>query len=231
MNLTEQKTRTLQAEVQKTLRNRKFPWRVDGDHFVDGEPGKITYRTAGFAAYCQGAPGPIVKKLHEGDITPATFAVLTHKKERPASWKKEAEKRKPQLRKLREAHRKMIREMFDGAGTVEIDGEQVPKWIAKDVLKIRKRGNWTGVIVSGFRTPEYSEQLCIAMCGAVSCPGRCAGRATNHACPPTAKCRKPEGAIDVSDYVTFGEECRAIGSVLHNSLGAQDPVHYSAAGN
>ena len=231
MGMSEQKTRTFQKEVQKTCRMRKFPWRVDDPHWVDGDLGPGTLKVGGFAAYCMGAPGDVVKAVHQGKITDNTFKILTRKKERPNTWKKNDKDRRKELAKLRKQHREAVANRFNKPGCQDIDGEAVPNWIAKDVLKIRKRGNWKGVVVSGFRTPEYSESLCIAMCGAPMCPGRCAGRLTNHACPPTAKCQKYEGAIDVSDYATFAQECVAIGSKLHNILGAQDPVHFSYNGN
>lgn len=114
-----------------------------------------------------------------------------------------------------------------------IDGKQVPKWIGNIVLDVRKAGKWSGVIVSGYRSPEYSEQLCYAMCGAPSCPGRCAGRSSNHCCPPSFTGKAPEGAIDVSDYYTFASELVRLGhsDKLKNALGAADPVHFSRSGH
>jgi hypothetical protein len=86
---------------------------------------------------------------------------------------------------------------------------------------------WKGTLNSGWRDPAYSEKLCIAMCGAKACPGRCAGRASNH-----SGSTKPMGAIDVSDYGTFGQLMRQcpISPRLFNALGPADPVHFSATG-
>ncbi len=112
---------------------------------------------------------------------------------------------------------------------VTVDGKPCPAWIAEWVQKIRAAGRWHGVVVSGYRTPEYSEQLCYGMCGAPSCPGRCAGRSSNHCCPPTFTGVPYEGAVDVTDYYTFGAECRRLGAPLTNHLPA-DPVHYSHGG-
>lgn len=84
---------------------------------------------------------------------------------------------------------------------------------------------WRGVVNSGWRDPAYSESLCRAMCGAPSCPGRCAGRASNH-----SGSTYPNGAVDLTDYYTFAAVQRRIGSPLHNSLGSQDPVHFSNSG-
>jgi hypothetical protein len=117
-----------------------------------------------------------------------------------------------------------------GAGTTMIDGRAVPNWMVPKVKEIRARGRWKGVIVSGYRTPEYSTQLCMSMCGHPTCPGRCAGRYSNHACPPSATCQVGEGAIDVSDYITFAIEASAVNAPFHNAL-PYDRVHFSRSGN
>ena len=115
---------------------------------------------------------------------------------------------------------------------VIIDGKTVPRWIGNIVTDVRRAGRWKGTVVSGYRSPEYSEQLCYGICGAPSCPGRCAGRSSNHCCPPTFKGKAPEGAIDVSDYVTFRGELQRLGhwDKLKNDLPA-DPVHFSRSGH
>lgn len=121
-------------------------------------------------------------------------------------------------------------------GLSTFDGKQVAAWmvgkargpdgkIVNWLLRSRNAG-WTGTVVSGYRSPEYSESLCRAMCGAPTCSGRCAGRGSNHSQtgPPNW------GAIDVSDYTNFGRIQSRIGSPLHNSLGSADPVHFSYTG-
>lgn len=113
----------------------------------------------------------------------------------------------------------------DGDDLIEIDGKQVAEGVGREVLRIRKAGRWHGVVVSGYRTPEHSEQLCINMCGAPQCPGMCAGRATRHA---TKGGR--EGAVDLTDFITFAAECRRLGSWLENHL-PRDLVHFSDIGN
>lgn len=87
---------------------------------------------------------------------------------------------------------------------------------------------WSGEINSGVRTPEHSEELCLQMCGASSCPGRCAGRSSNHNC--TDGCPYPQGAIDVGDFNTFKAIGPMIGSPLRNDLPI-DPVHFSVSGH
>lgn len=112
----------------------------------------------------------------------------------------------------------------DQDGLATFDGRTVAAWIVPWLEKSRKAG-WTGTVVSGYRTPEYSTSLCIAMCGAPSCPGRCAGASSNH----SGKVY-PAGAIDVTDYTRFGSIQWQIGSPLKNSIGASDPVHFSVSG-
>jgi hypothetical protein len=77
---------------------------------------------------------------------------------------------------------------------VTFDGKPHAGWLVRETLiPARASGVWPGISYSGYRTPEYSEALCLAMCGAPTCPGRCAGRNTNH-----AKLVKPGGATDVT---------------------------------
>lgn len=112
-------------------------------------------------------------------------------------------------------------------GTTVIDGKQVPNWIAKWVLKARKEGLWHGYVVSGYRSPEYSTSICQAMCGAPTCPGRCAGASSNH-----SGLVYPRGAVDV-DLAHRDEFARAmvkLGAPLKNILPTTDPNHFSNSG-
>lgn len=136
-------------------------------------------------------------------------------------------RRAHQRRKLRELSKP--RPQPGSAGFTVIDGREVPNWMVEGVLEMRQRGLWSGIIVSGRRTPEYSRQLCRNMCGADSCPGRCAGLSSNHTCPPSFTGRYPEGALDVTDYYRFGAGCRIVGLDLRNDLPV-DRVHYSVSG-
>lgn len=107
------------------------------------------------------------------------------------------------------------------------DGRTID-WLAR----YRKHG-WDGELSSGGRSPEYSESLCRAMCGAPSCPGSCAGRASNHAGSdgPGKKGNDSWGAIDVfPDYVRFERIGFEIDSPLWNDLDERDPVHFSVTG-
>lgn len=125
------------------------------------------------------------------------------------------------------AYKKHKDEVKSVNGVSTFDGVPVAAVAVKYLRFARESGIWHGRVNSGYRTPEYSESLCYRMCGRPSCPGKCAGRSTNHAWKlPT------RFAVDVSDYVNFARAQRAYpGSPkIFNALGAQDPVHFSPSG-
>jgi hypothetical protein len=98
-------------------------------------------------------------------------------------------------------------------------------------LNYAKAHGWRGGLNSGWRDPLYSRSLCIRMCGAPSCPGKCAGTASNHVGNSCSRF-----AIDVSDYYNFGSIMRTMPlrrgqPRIFNALGARDPVHFSPSGN
>lgn len=132
-------------------------------------------------------------------------------------------------RRLLKKHHKPDHPPSDGDNFTSFDGKPVPDWIYPWLQKARASGRWHGVLVSGYRTPAYSEQLCYGICGAPSCPGRCAGRSSNHCCPPSFTGQPYEGAVDVSDYYAFGQVMASFGYPLVNHL-PSDPVHYSKTG-
>lgn len=105
-------------------------------------------------------------------------------------------------------------------------GRQIPNWMIPWLDKSRAAG-WSGVVVSGVRTPQYSQSLCYAMCGHPTCPGTCAGVNSNH--NMTADQCYPYGAIDISDQFDFESIQYRIGSPLRNYLPA-DTVHFSVSG-
>jgi hypothetical protein len=106
---------------------------------------------------------------------------------------------------------------------VIMDGKPIVEDLAYWLSKARQNG-WHGVLVSGYRTPEYSESLCRAMCGQPTCPGRCAGRNSNH-----ARTEYGGPAADVSDYYTCETVLDRIGAPYWNNLPI-DPVHMSRSG-
>ncbi|MBA2714204.1 MAG: hypothetical protein H0U55_11725 [Rubrobacteraceae bacterium] len=111
-----------------------------------------------------------------------------------------------------------------GGNIVSFDGKTVVEWLAHDLLVARQHG-WGGYLVSGYRTPEYSESLCYGMCGAPSCPGRCAGRASKH-----SESGYLGGAADISDYINGERILHETGSRAYNDL-PYDLVHMSATGH
>ncbi|HEX8745117.1 MAG TPA: hypothetical protein VF712_18475 [Thermoleophilaceae bacterium] len=112
------------------------------------------------------------------------------------------------------------------SGVATFDGKRVAAWLVPYLEWAREHG-WKGQLVSGWRDPVRSEQLCREICGQPSCPGRCAGRSSNH-----SGSTKPQGAIDVSRFVEFGQLMRRCphNPRIFNALGARDPVHFSATG-
>lgn len=147
------------------------------------------------------------------------------------------------LAKKKHAHQKMLEDLqkhkkefkeeraaekskFDKGGTdlVIFDGKSCVEDLAYWLDLIRDKGRWAGVLVSGYRTPAYSTQLCYNMCGHPTCPGRCAGASTNH-----AKRTYPGPAGDVTDYFRCEDALIDVGSGYHNNL-PYDLVHMSKSG-
>lgn len=129
-------------------------------------------------------------------------------------------------KKRRRAHNVAWVKSHFKSGVRTYDGVRVAAWLVPYLEHARANG-WRGRLVSGWRDPAYSESLCYRMCGRPTCPGKCAGRSSNHAGKD-----KPRGALDVSDYYNFGRIIHGWGSPpIFNALGARDPVHFSATGN
>lgn len=145
----------------------------------------------------------------------------------PRGWGKVGRERRAAERQRYEEHHAHAVALH---GTATYDGKVVAAYWKPILDWCRHVGHngerWQGVVVSGYRTPEYSEHLCYVMCGAPACAGRCAGRNTNH-----AWLEPPRGAVDVTDYVRFGRvvaHCPYLPHVL-NDLPI-DRVHYSPTG-
>jgi hypothetical protein len=113
------------------------------------------------------------------------------------------------------------------SGVGRFDGRPVANWLIPYLEWARSHG-WKGTLTSGWRDPNYSQSLCYRMCGRPRCPGKCAGTSSNH-----VGSEKPRGAMDVSDYVRFGQLMRQCphSPRIYNALGWRDPVHFSATGN
>lgn len=226
--MREKQVRTLQKGVNTTIGRARLPWRKVK---VDGEFGPISKKAARLAGSWQGLSKEQLRFIGEGKITPHIFDTLTHRKPRTNEMKERHRARKKNFAKLRKAHHvEDVDGIADWRGTKVAawmvgkrkgpDGRRV-NWLEKSVKK-----GWDGRLNSGWRDPAYSESLCYAMCGAPSCPGMCAGKASNHAQigPPNW------GAIDVQQWQTFGRIQKEIGSPLFNALGPADPVHFSPTG-
>jgi hypothetical protein len=133
----------------------------------------------------------------------------------------------PAMKALAEERRRKqherARQIVDGVAM--FDGRPVAAWL-KPYLDFARANGWRGTLNSGFRTPERSEEICFEKCGHPTCAD-CAGKSSNH----SGKV-KPRGAIDVSDFTTFGQLMRQcpLDPPIFNAV-AGDPVHFSATGH
>jgi hypothetical protein len=228
--MSPKKIRTLQKGVNETLKNANIGWnRIE----VDGDLGPTTLKAARLAGSWQGLSKEQLKKIGNKNIDDFLWEILSHKRPITSEMKKRHDDRIENFQNMRKNHNDPP-EDADGVSDwrgirvaawmvgqrIGPDGSKT-NWLQKSVDK-----GWDGVLNSGWRSPSYSKSLCIAMCGAPSCPGTCAGESSNHSQigPPNW------GAIDVASYSKFGQIQKEIGSPLRNSLGPADPVHYSYTG-
>jgi predicted chitinase/peptidoglycan hydrolase-like protein with peptidoglycan-binding domain len=188
-----------------------------GPLIVDGVKGPATRARIRRAKYWLGYSA---RKRRTTAAGPELVEHLRHpRKVNPAMLARGVKRRRAQRRLARKSS-------VDRAGVVQFDGHAVAGWIEPHLQWARANG-WKGTIYSGYRTPEHSEEICRQKCGAPTCPGRCAGRTSNHSGRVA-----PAGAVDVSDYVTFG---RLMARSPHrprlmNALPTSDPNHFSASG-
>jgi hypothetical protein len=190
---------------------------------VDGDKGAATDKRIRTVKWYLGFKAPT-----GAGVTRKLIPQLQHPKRASLFPSKEYVERGEKRRdEQREEWRRLQRAAEDADGVTTFDGVPVAV-IGVPHLKFARAHGWLGRLVSGWRDPAYSEQLCYRMCGAPSCPGRCAGRSSNHA-GKTAS----QFAEDVSDYVRFGQLMArpdAPNPRIFNALGAQDPVHFSPTG-
>jgi hypothetical protein len=159
----------------------------------------------------------------------AFFKRMNHPTRVEPAWRQtkvavKAGKKRRRLRRLQV--RRLATTAFLKPGVGTFDGKPVAK-CAIPILKWCRANGWNGVLVSGWRSPVYSEGLCRRMCGRPSCPGKCAGRSTNHVGNSPARF-----AMDVSDYIKFGHVVARcpVKPKVHNAL-PRDLVHFSPSGN
>lgn len=221
-----------QKGIRKTLKGHGFDVWAKAV-IVDGKPGPMTFKMARLAGSMQGLSEAQLRHIREGKVLRHAEEILTHQKERSADMKRRAKKRDERFDKIRHH---ILHPPDDPDHISTFEGVPVAAWmVGKDagpdgshvdwLQKIRDAG-WHGVVVSGARTAAHSEELCFAMCGAPSCPGQCAGRSSNH----VVDAGYPDGAVDVSEYTTFGQKAREVRAPLINDLPI-DPVHYSPSGH
>lgn len=226
--MDKQHARNLQEEVNKTLNHAELDWLKIPE---DGQLGPLTRKHARIAGSWQGLSREHLVQIGEGHIKPGSFVwdVLTHHEVQTREMKIRHKERLHHFKELRyhHAHPPQVE------GLVHFDGEMVPGWMAEINQEARDSGDWGGEVISGVRSPEYSEHLCIIMCGAPSCPGRCGGRASNHACPPSGKGVKYEGAEDVTDPAGLDSFCRKHNKPLigNGRVLPADLNHFSHEGN
>lgn len=192
---------------------------------VDGEWGHHTKQLYHAIRYDLGDP----REKLDDKPTDSFFKRLNHPERVEPRWGQTKEVVKRGKKRRRKRVRWVLRNRLhavlkSGVGT--FDGVPVAK-TAIPVLTWCRQHGWNGRLVSGYRTPAYSESLCYRMCGRPSCPGRCAGRATNHAYAVPERF-----AMDVSDYIKFGQVVKncPLRPHVHNSL-PNDRVHFSPSGN
>jgi hypothetical protein len=194
---------------------------------VDGVPGKLTRVAIKKARFFLGV-GFTDWQRNDDDVTPELLKTVADPFRRVRGYTRRENRRRRRVasarRKARVERWKAQQRPKTTAGVVYMDGKPVAAWIAKWAIKARVQKLWFGVIVSGWRDPVYSESLCLNMCGAPRCPGRCAGRSSNHAGNVF-----PAGAIDVSLFWQFRDAMRRLGAPLRNAL-PNDLVHFSNSG-
>ena len=210
------------AEVEKLQRdlNRFTDRRLEkfAPLIVDGDRGYLTNRRIVGCKFYLGYEGGPQRSTR---VTP----LFRKRIERPTSRNIMSDEMLALAEVRRQEQHKRAREPA-GPGVARFDGRRVAKWL-KPSLEFARRNGWQGTLNSGFRDPAHSEQLCIQMCGAPRCEGRCAGRSSNHSGSDS-----PRGAIDVSDFKRFGElmESCPLKPRIFNALGDRDPVHFSSTG-
>jgi hypothetical protein len=162
------------------------------------------------------------------DITPELLKTLANpfrrikgysRRDNLARRRTASKRRKERLARWKNAHRPHPKTK----GLVYLDGKLCAAWIAGWLIKVRLH-HVAFSLVSGYRSPEYSDSLCRRMCGQPRCPGLCAGRSSNH-----SGIYFPRGAADVTNFWAVRAMLARLGAPLTNHL-PRDPVHVSNSG-
>jgi peptidoglycan hydrolase-like protein with peptidoglycan-binding domain len=216
--LTRDEVRTLQTALNEFSEKHLTDL---GKLIVDGEIGPATKKRIRQAKHYLGYTGTARKTIA---VDEDFLARLRHPRSARHSNPRMLTRALRRRRKQRKAAKASRRNQPAGIDT--FDGKQVAAWMKPYLVWARENG-WSGELNSGWRDPAYSERLCLDICGAPRCPGRCAGRSSNH-----SGSVKPAGSIDVSNPAQFGELMKRCPyePKLINRLGAKDPWHYSVSG-
>lgn len=221
-----------QRALDRELKHFKFPWRKI---VIDGKAGAKTFDAANMVAWLKGfSDDELIKIGKRQQVSVRDLMILEGQERRSPAMVLRSRKRRRKARKLRYEHHHPGPQPIPGSPyKTPLDGHEVPIWIAEILLAARSTGAWGGVVISGVRTPAYSEQLCLNMCGAPSCSGMCAGRSSNHACPPSGEGVPYEGAVDVTDYYGLRHYCEAHAPQLRGGgqVLPRDLPHFSHVGN
>lgn len=213
------------AELQRSLNRFTNRWLAGVKPLiVDGKKGFATNRRIMTVKYYLG-----YGKNRDSDVTSVFVRRMRHPRDsdyfpRGMIGTGMARRRRQRLR----YYANQIASLWT-SGVSSFDGRPVAK-CAIPYLKYAREHGWRGSLNSGWRSPAYSESLCYAMCGAPTCPGKCAGRSSNHS---GSTC--DWFAIDVSDYYNFGRIMAGMPIPtgrhrIFNALGSRDPVHFSPTG-
>ncbi|MGH2734949.1 MAG: peptidoglycan-binding protein [Actinomycetota bacterium] len=214
---TPDEIRTLQRRLNRFTDRRL---KDVGPILVDGIKGPATRKRLVMAKYHLGYEG---KEQRSAVVTPEFLQRLESPRSarlaNPATLSRALGRRRKQRKSARRTAR-------PSAGVATFDGKPVAAWMMPHLVWARREG-WRGTVISGFRDPAYSEEICRQKCGAPMCPGTCAGRASNH----SGKIQ-PGGALDVSEYVQFAQLMQRCphSPRIFNALGPGDPNHFSATG-
>jgi hypothetical protein len=187
---------------------------------VDGEKGFLTNRRIMTVKWSLGYLGE-----RDGRVTSKFIRRMRHPRDPRLSSVRQVLRG---IRRRRRQRRRAIEDLDPRPGVSSFDGHPVATWLRRYLVWAREHG-WRGQLISGWRSPERSEQLCFETCGRPTCPGRCAGRASNH-----SETQKPGGAVDVSDYARFGAlmERSPFRPRIFNALGqSSQPISHRPGGD
>lgn len=192
---------------------------------VDGDKGNATDKRVRQAKFWLGYPVPA-----NADASKRAFRDRVLHPRNPDYFPKDGKRfhrGRKRRRHQRWRYRQQLLYSYVAPGVVRFDGVPVAK-VALPHLKFARAHGWGGRLVSGWRSPSYSQSLCYGMCGEPSCPGLCAGLSSNHVGKT-----KDRFALDVSDYIEFGQimgRPDAPDPRIFNDL-PRDLVHYSPNGH